>query len=629
MEYWSKGMMEQINSIKRSFFSKKELPAVPHFPLFQHSNIPFLMKTKRIFWKLYPSYLILTLLSLVAVFFLSSSALRRFYDGQTAESLTVQARFAGEQMRDQFGSDQLSQTAETLGGQTSARITVILPDGLVVGDSEKAPAEMGNHRARPEMREALAGRVGESVRFSNTLKKNMMYVAVPVLRDGEVIGVVRAALPLAEMEQIFDQMQHRIIWGGLVILLLAALFSLVISRRISRPLERIKQGAERFADGDFSRRLYASGSAEIGSLAETMNTMADQLEERLSSLVQERNQREAVLSSMVEGVLAVDTKGRIISLNKAAVHFFQVLEPATATGRSIEEVFRNVRLQKFISEVLDAQETCECELNLQNSPGFDLQVRGTNLLGVQGERIGAVIVFNDVSRLRRLENVRRDFVANVSHELKTPITSIKGFVETLLDGAMNNPEEADRFLKIVSKQANRLNAIIEDLLTLSRLEHGGDADVNMQSVGLNGLLSSAAETCSRRAGEKEIIINVECRDGLSAVINPPLVEQALINLISNAVKYSENGSPVTVHACAEAGETVLSVKDQGYGIEDKHIARLFERFYRIDKGRSRQEGGTGLGLAIVKHIAQVHGGRVEVQSTFGQGSVFSIFLPAS
>jgi len=231
--------------------------------------------------------------------------------------------------------------------------------------------------------------------------------------------------------------------------------------------------------------------------------------------------------------------------------------------------------------------------------------------------------------LNRLENVRRDFVANVSHELKTPITSIKGFVETLLDGAMNDPAEADRFLKIVSKQANRLNAIIEDLLTLSRLEQGGEEDVNMQAVGLSGLLSSAAETCSRRAGEKEITINVDCPDGLSAVVNPPLIEQALINLISNAVKYSEFGSPVTVHACAEAGETILSVKDQGYGIEEKHIGRLFERFYRVDKGRSRQEGGTGLGLAIVKHIAQVHSGRVEVQSTFGQGSVFSIFLPAA
>ncbi len=626
------------------------------------------MKTKRIFWKLYPSYLIITLLSLAAVFFLSSSALRRFYEGQTAESLNVQARFASEQMRGFFGNDQrlrqdglnaesndvanvylysgnvspdathndrdsnsvemLARISEVLGGQTSARITVIFPDGLVVGDSEKAPAEMGNHRARPEIREALAGRVGESVRFSNTLKKNMMYVAVPVFRDGEVIGVVRTALPLAEMEQMFDQMQHRIIWGGLAILLLSALFSLVISRRISRPLEQIKQGAERFAAGDFSQRLYAGGSAEISSLTETMNTMADQLEERLSSVVQERNQREAVLSSMVEGVLAVDTKGRIISLNKAAAHFFQGLEPSEAKGRSVEEVFRNVTLQKFIAEVLDAKETCECELHLQNSQVSDLQVRGTNLLGVQGARIGAVVVFNDVSRLRRLENLRREFVANVSHELKTPITSIKGFVETLIDGAMNDPAEADRFLKIVSKHADRLNSIIDDLLTLSRLEQGSLEELEVYPATMAGMIRSAVEICARRAAKKNIEIQIECPDKLTARVNQPLVEQALINLIGNAVKYSANEQPITVHARAEAGETILSVSDQGYGIESEHLDRLFERFYRVDKGRSRQEGGTGLGLAIVKHIAQVHGGRVDVQSIFGQGSVFSIFLPS-
>ncbi len=586
------------------------------------------MKTKRIFWKLYPSYLILTLLSLAAVFFLSSSALRQFYERQTADCLGVQARFAGEQLRGLLGSDQLAQTTDVLGAQTSARITVILPDGRVVGDSEKAAEEMGNHRSRPEIREALSGRVGESVRFSNTLKKNMMYVAVPISHDSEVIGVVRTAIPLAEMEQMFGEIQSRIIWGGLAILLLSAVFSVVISRRISRPLERIKQGAERFAAGDFSHRLHPGGSAEIGSLAESMNSMATQLEERLNSVVQERNQREAVLSSMVEGVLAVDTEGRIISINKAAAHFFQGLEPSAAKGRSVEEVFRNVTLQKFISEVLAAQETCECELHLQNSQISDLQVRGTNLLGVQGKRIGAVIVFNDVSRLRRLENLRSDFVANVSHELKTPITSIKGFVETLLDGAMSEPEEADRFLKIVSKHADRLNSIIDDLLTLSRLEQGSLEELEVYPSSMEGLIRSAIEVCSRRAAKKNIEIWIECPSKLSANVNQPLVEQALINLIGNAVKYSAEKKTIIVHARAEADEIVLSVSDHGYGIESEHLDRLFERFYRVDKGRSRQEGGTGLGLAIVKHIAQVHGGRVEVQSTFGQGSVFSIFLPA-
>jgi len=455
-----------------------------------------------------------------------------------------------------------------------------------------------------------------------------MYVAVPVMRDGKAIGVVRVAMPLTAMEQILSQVQHQIIFGGLVVLLLAALLSLFVSRRISKPLERIKQGAERFAAGDFSYRLHSIGSVEIGSLAETMNDMAAQLEERLQTVGKERNQREAVLSSMVEGVLAVDTDGHIISLNKAAAQFFNVFQPETAPGRSIEEVFRNIKLQRFVSEVLEGQETLECELVVQNNQAYYLQARGTNLLGLQGRRIGAVVVFNDVSRLRRLENLRRDFVANVSHELKTPITSIKGFVETLLDGAIKDPVEAERFLKIVAKHADRLNAIIEDLLMLSRLEQDGKEGMEMQKTGLCGLMNSAVEVCARRAAEKNITIRVECSEELTATVNPPLIEQALINLIGNAVKYSADGKTVIVSVRAEKDGIALSVKDQGCGIEERHLERLFERFYRVDSGRSRQEGGTGLGLSIVKHIAQAHGGTVSVQSRYGEGSTFSIFLPA-
>jgi two-component system phosphate regulon sensor histidine kinase PhoR len=229
--------------------------------------------------------------------------------------------------------------------------------------------------------------------------------------------------------------------------------------------------------------------------------------------------------------------------------------------------------------------------------------------------------------LRRLENLRSDFVANVSHELKTPITSIKGFIETLLDGALNDPVEAERFLRIVAKHSDRLNAIIDDLLTLSRLEQGGKEGMEMQQTGLAGLMNSAIEVCSHRAGKKDITIELVCPENLAAAVNPPLIEQALINLIGNAVKYSQSGKTVTVRA--ESGEkgVTLFVEDQGYGIEPEHLDRLFERFYRVDKGRSRQEGGTGLGLAIVKHIAQVHGGSVSVKSTFGKGSAFSIFIP--
>ena len=591
------------------------------------------MHTRRIFWQIYPGHLIVTFFTLLVCFAVFTSALERFYRKQVAENLEALALFSAEQVRDRFDTnnlDYLNATAAKLGYQSPARVTLILPDGTVAGESAKSPEQMENHRDRPEVKIAMEqGQTGQSVRFSSSVRKTMLYVAVPVYRDNKLVGVVRTAIPLLKIHEVLSGTEHRLLWGGVVILLLAALLSLFVSRRISKPLERIKQGAERFAAGDFSYRLRSAGSVEIGSLAETMNQMAAQLEERLQTVSKERNQREAVLSSMVEGVLAVDTDGHIISLNKAAAQFFNVFRPETAPGRSIEEVFRNIKLQRFVAEVLKGQEARECELVVQNNRTYHLQARGTNLLGLQGRRIGAVVVFNDVSRLRRLENLRRDFVANVSHELKTPITSIKGFVETLLDGAIKDPVEAERFLKIVAKHADRLNAIIEDLLMLSRLEQDGKEGMEMQKTGLCGLMNSAVEVCARRAAEKNITINVECSEELTATVNPPLIEQALINLIGNAVKYSADGKTVTVSACAEKGGALLTVQDQGFGIEERHLERLFERFYRVDSGRSRQEGGTGLGLSIVKHIAQAHGGTVSVQSRYGEGSTFSIFLPAA
>jgi two-component system phosphate regulon sensor histidine kinase PhoR len=590
------------------------------------------MQTRRFFWKIYPGYLVVTFSTLLVCLAVCLSSLEKFYRRQVAENLTGLALFAAEQVQDRFAAadrDYLDTISAKLGSKSAVRITLILADGTVVGESDKSRDQMENHRDRPEVKTVIEqGKTGQAVRFSNSVRKNMLYVAVPVYHGGVVAGVVRTAMPLLRMEETLSGVEHHLLWGGAAILLLAAILSFAVSRRISRPLEQIKRGAERFAAGDFSYRLHADGSSEIGSLAETMNQMAAQLEERLLSISKERNQREAVLASMVEGVLAVDTAGRIISLNRAAAQFFNITFPETAAGRGIEEVFRNSTLQRFVDHVLTGQEASECELMVENRQTSHLQVRGTALLGPQERRIGAVIVFNDVSRLRRLENLRRDFVANVSHELKTPITSIKGFAETLLDGALKNPEEAERFLKIIARHADRLNSIIEDLLMLSRLEQDGKEGMSLETADINGILQSAVDVCSPRVAAKKIAITVSCPAGLTASVNRPLIEQAMINLISNAIKYSADEKEVKVSAQAADGGVLLQVQDHGIGIETKHLDRLFERFYRVDKGRSRHEGGTGLGLSIVKHIAQAHGGTVSVQSRYGEGSVFSIFLPS-
>lgn len=562
---------------------------------------------------------------------LFSGALKRFHLRETERQLQTHALLAAERFGEPMVSGHAKESLERLMQQmdegNSLRITLIRPDGTVAADSNSPASTMDNHRNRPEVQQALAGSIGHSIRYSDTLRTPMMYIAAPVELNGRRIGVARAAMPLTDLEQVVASVRIRLWAGGLSVLLLAILFSLLVSRHISRPLERIREGAERFACGDFSYRLGVAGSAEAGLLASTMNDMAAQLEERLQTLTNERNEREAVLSSMIEGVLAVDTDGRIISLNQAAARVFHVQNPEEQIGRAIEEVIRHAPLQRFVRDVLVAGQTRECEITVRNSETFFLQACGTRLQGLHNEQIGAVVVLNDITRLRRLENLRRDFVANVSHELKTPITSIKGFVETLLDGALDEPPEARRFLGIVAKHADRLNAIIEDLLVLSRLEQTGSDAMERSPCRIGGLLQSVVDICTQRAEEKKITLHIECPDNLSANVNPPLIEQALVNLVGNAIKYSTDGKTVTLHARQEAGKLILSVEDQGFGIERQHLDRLFERFYRVDKGRSRQEGGTGLGLSIVKHIAQAHGGEVSVQSRFGEGSRFTLTLP--
>jgi two-component system phosphate regulon sensor histidine kinase PhoR len=330
---------------------------------------------------------------------------------------------------------------------------------------------------------------------------------------------------------------------------------------------------------------------------------------------------------MVEGVMAVDPQERVISLNAAAAALLAA-DPDQVKGRGLQEVIRNTDLRRFVTRALACDQPIEDDVVLRSDEERVLQARGTSLRDARGRPIGAVIVLNDVTHLRRLENIRRDFVANASHELKTPITSIKGFVETLLDGALHSPDDTERFLRIIARQADRLNAIIEDLLCLAKIEQTATAaDVVLQTCRLRDVLQAAIGECVPRATERQIAIRLSCEAELLAQANPALLEQAVMNLLDNALKYSDPESEVHVEALRQGRETLIHVHDQGCGIEEEHLDRLFERFYRVDKARSRKLGGTGLGLAIVKHIVNAHGGHVTVVSSPGQGSTFTIHLP--
>ncbi len=583
------------------------------------------MAKKRILWQLFPSYLLITFTALLAVGVYTSNSLRDFYYDRTAEDLKARAWLIEHQVANQ-ASHSLNILSRDLGTKTNTRITIIDDSGKVLGDSHEDPSRMDNHADRPEFKTALQGKIGMALRFSNTLEEQLMYLAVPVIRNDTLSGVVRTSIPLTFIDHELQTIELKIGGVGLGVALLAAWISLMVSRRISRPLEQMKNAAETIAKGEWEERSpVISDSVEISALSEALNKMAVQLDERIGTITHQRNESEAVLSSMVEGVLAVDAGERVIRLNSAAGNLLGI-EPGKAEGRLIGEVVRNSHLLEFVKQTLQGIENVETDLTIGSQNEIFLQAHGAALKDIQGQSLGAVIVLNDVTRLRRLETVRRDFVANVSHELKTPITLIKGFVETLQQGALENREEAERFLGIMAKQAERLNAIIEDLLSLSRLEQG-TGKPELKKSTLNKILESAIRDCEQKAFDKITSIQLNCANELEVLANPDLLSQAVLNLVDNALKYSEPGGKIEVEALATETEIVIAVQDWGCGIDSVHLPRLFERFYRVDQARSRQLGGTGLGLAIVKHITQANGGSVSVNSTLGKGSRFSIHLP--
>ncbi|WP_305045986.1 sensor histidine kinase [Geoalkalibacter sp.] len=587
-------------------------------------------RRKRLVWQLFPAFALVILIALGAAGLHVSHALKAFYLRQTIDHLQGLGRLVEQSVAAEplVMSAELQALAQRLGRGAGVRVTLIAPDGQVLADSDELPTQMDNHANRPEVRQALLGAVGSELRYSHTLLRNLIYVAVPVERDGRIVGCVRTALAATDIEENLRTIHQRMLAGGLGAALLAALISLGLARRISRPLEEIRRGAERFAQGDLGRRLPVEGSAEIASLAEALNLMAAQLDERLQTMLSQRNEQEAVLGSMVEGVLAVDTDERLIRINSAAASLLGV-DGTAAQGRVIHEVVRKADLQRFVARALNSSRPVEGDMVLHGARGeLFLQAHGSPLRDSHGRNIGALVVLNDVTRLRRLERIRSDFVANVSHELKTPITAIRGFVETLLDGALDKPEDARRFLDIILRQSERLHSIIEDLLALSRIEQESErGGLEVQEGPLQPVLAAAIQVCEPAATAKALRVRLVCPEGLSAAMSAPLLEQALVNLIDNAVKYSPPGKDILVEAGGDDEGVLIRVRDWGVGISREHLPRLFERFYRVDKARSRKQGGTGLGLAIVKHIVQAHGGQISVESTPGEGSTFSLRLP--
>jgi two-component system phosphate regulon sensor histidine kinase PhoR len=587
------------------------------------------MLRKRLLWKLLPSYLLLLVAALLLMGWLTTRSVEEFCETETSEHLHKLADLLDAQIGNRLdGSDQqgLQDLCDRQGRSAGIWVTILRPSGEPLIEP-KQTSEFADQGPAPEVVTALSGRLASHTRYNSSLRRRVVYLAMPLWRDGKIAGALRLAAPATTIDVAVRSVLFNALITGLVLVSLAVLLGWLVARWLGHPLEHLSHAAQTFARGDLRYRLPVPEGDDLAELADSWNQMADQLETRIQGVLSQNHQQEAVLASMIEGVLAVDNDQRVISVNNAAARLLG--KPLVEVqGRNLQEVIRNADLRQFVADALVCRQPIEGDVVLHNSRDRVLQANGTALRDPRGNGIGAVIVMNDVSRLRQLENMRRDFAANVSHELKTPIASIKGFVETLLDGAMNQPADAERFLRIVARQTDRLNVIIEDLLSLSKIEKEAESgDMELEPAPLQQVLESAFHNCEIQAVERNIHVVLDCDSELLAKMKPDLLEQAVTNLLDNAIKYSEPGREVQVRGERTSSEIMIHVHDQGSGIAVEHLPRIFERFYRVDKARSRKLGGTGLGLAIVKHIVNAHRGHVTVVSTLGSGSTFTIHLP--
>ena len=583
--------------------------------------------------KLFLSYLAVIAAVVVALTLGVGSMLRQHLTGIVADDLTRELMLVRtlEERTPAMAPDSL---ADWLGGLTGRRITLIGRDGVVRGDSEKdgaALAGMENHGARPEVRAALRGRMGEDVRVSATIGAQYLYLAVPASNG----LVIRVSVPLREVNRAVTRVQRGIFGVGVIALVLTGLLSFGFSRVVTQPLREIAFAARAMAAGDLARRARTRGRDELAEMADALNMLAGELQRRLGQLEGERAEMSALIDAMSEGVIAVDPQGRVRRANPAARRMFSLAPDPR--GIAPEEVARRPAYLDLVSHVLSGDAV----------PATELGVDGRNLLATAQPLSGggAVMVFLDVSQLRRLEGVRRDFVANASHELKTPLTVIRGYSETLLDEALP-PELRRQFASTVKMNAERLQHIVDDLLDLSRLESGGWR-VEPEIVSVADIARDAWCGFRDAAQVKHATFTVHVPpEAEYAFADPAALRQVLTNLFSNALRYIPDGgavevrarpvaSPVLPTARRTGGETrpashpwlCVEVIDTGSGIPSAHLPRIFERFYRVDPGRSREEGGTGLGLAIVKHMVEGHGGTIQAESQLGRGTTIRFTLP--
>jgi two-component system phosphate regulon sensor histidine kinase PhoR len=586
-----------------------------------------LFKTFR--FRLFASYLALSVAVLAAAFLLVYQRIERSELADLKTKLSDEAALVSARLTPaDLASSGINALSHSLGSRVRSRITIVAADGRVLADSELDAAGVGrmeNHAARPEVAGALAGQASYDLRNSATLGKMMLYAAYPVgFAGGRAAAVVRLAVPASEIDAARELLKKALLTALALALLFSLLLAILVSAGFSRPFDKIIYGSKKFAAGDFSYRIRKDFHGEMGKLAETLNAMAGSIEDNLKRVELQSQQLAAAFSGMTEGVLMTGADSRITSINPALARMLSV-DARGALSRPLLEVVPNAALSDICSRVLSRGAALSGEAELEQPVKGLFSVNATPIFSAGGIS-GCLMVLRDVTELRRLETMRKDFVANVSHELKTPLTAIRGYVETLLEGAMDDKATAAEFLGVIRAQTLRLDNIVSDLLKLSSLESQA-AGVNKGPVELKRLVDTLAAGLASLFSARHASVSNEIPAGLFADADADKLGQVFVNLLDNAVKFSAVAPVVKVRAERAAGGVRVSVTDNGIGIPASSLPRVFERFYRVDKARSREMGGTGLGLSIVKHIVELHGGSVGVESSEGSGSTFWFVLP--
>ncbi|MDD5226249.1 MAG: ATP-binding protein [Candidatus Omnitrophica bacterium] len=570
----------------------------------------------------------------ILVLFVTDWTLSRFLQKrdlhQLQSSLTRESVIIRELAVPLLGDPKQLQTQiQKIATETDIRVTIIDPKGVVLADSSEnmeQVSHMENHALRPEVAAALKNEPGMSVRYSITLGTRMLYIAIPIPESEKVLGVVRTAMPVTRVDEILASVRRPVMLTAFLGILIVLVAGILFSNHLTKRIRRITSVAERYAREDWSEKILMDGRDELKMLADTMNQMAGTLRSRIQDLESEKSKISVILSHMNEGVIAIDRCKQYIMANPAAEKIFG-FTATDAPGKSLIEITRHPQIESIVDTAFREQRTASGEVQISGKVKKTLHV-SVIVLASYIRDIGGILVFHDMTEIRRLENIRKEFVANVSHELRTPLTSIKGFVETLLGGASKDPLTNEKFLKIVAEEADRLGRLVEDILTLGEIEQGATL-VKKETINLSSVLPAILERFKNQLQGKKIAVeNRIPEDSLRLSGDRDKVHQVFVNLLGNAIKFNKPEGKIVLSADQSPKGVTITIEDSGIGIPEEALGRIFERFFRVDKARSKELGGTGLGLAIVKHIMEAHGGYASCQSKPGQGSRFSVFFPA-